>query len=526
MNGNSMAGGVGGFMTGWRFGREMVEGTEADRQARAQALAAQEEAIAKRAAEERKITLEGIKLSRKDTIAQRTKEQTDAWHATLDENADASRTLQQERLNAENTRYQEGAPLRQQQLEFAKLRQQEAALKAEKQKDDAAYREAASQELKDFDQWRTGDPALDPARARSWDTLANIVVQDPKPALAALQQILPQSAELYKAGNLKGISELWASPAGKTAMQAWAPAYRTAIGKPVEGGNYVIQDINPNRLEMAGDGVAMILDVGIAPSPAFAEQLTRQRAQATTPEAIARIDRQLAPSTYQAPLTEGRVPVGEGGQARIFTQAEFAAGVSNLQQRLAFHEQHPEEVAKVRRRMQAAASGAGRSEGMKAKVALDNTLIQEQLRQQDQVLRQEGLAQRQAGTAGRDKGTELNRKFAAVDKATGLAIRDTFKDDARQSVSREVMDYQQALNLRAKDLLTRQPGLGLEEAFQQAEALTPLPESEIDKKMAGLRGRLPAKPEPSATGHIDGARQQNPVTGEVVVLRNGQWVKQ
>jgi hypothetical protein len=529
-----MLGGVQGFMSGWRFGQEMVEGTEADRKTRAAAVAAQQEAAAKSAAERHKFALEAYKQGQMNTRAEQNRTMTQRRYDDINANAEADRAVRVGGLALDNTRYKEGAPMREEQFQNERLKNEEARLRTQKQQADAAYVDERRKDADEFDKWARGDASMDPERASRWDTLAGIAAQDPKPALAALQKILPQSAELYKAGNLKGISEVWGSPEGKVAMQAWAPAYKTAVGKPVEGGRYVIQDINPNRLEMAGDGIAMILDVNIAPSKPFAEELTRQRAAAKTPEEIARIDRQLAPSTYQAPLTEGRVPVGEGGRARIFTQEEFSKGVSNLQQRVAYHEQHPDEVAKMQRRLLARASGSSISDSLKAEVAMDNAMIQEQLKAQDQALRKEGFDLKKRGqdmkAAGKGGSTAvLNRKFASVDAATKLATRDTFPDGERQSVSREILDYQQQLNIRTKDVLSQNPELSLEEAFKQAADLTPQPQSEVDTRMAALANRMrTGSPAPaqgmSPTGNVDGTRLRNPTTGAVVVFRNGQWV--
>jgi hypothetical protein len=541
MNGNSMLGGVGGFMTGWRFGREMVEGDDQDRKARAATLAAQEEAATKAIEGRRKIDMEAYKEQGKNNRYEAGLKQTQIRDGNNNANAEANIALAAGGLGLRNAEWNAGAPMRDAQYQNEQLKNEEARLRTQKQQADAAYVDERRKDVDEFEKWTRGDASMDPERASRWDTVFRIATQDPKPAMAALQKLLPQAAELMKQGKLEDVSRLWGSPEGKVAMQAWEPAYKTAVGKPVEGGRYVIQDAQPNRLEMvdAGDkkGPVMILDVSIAPSKQFAEELTRQRAAAKTPEEIARIDRQLAPSTYQAPLTEGRVPIGEGGKPRVFTQEEFAKGVSNLQQRLAFHEQHPDEIAKIRRRLLARASGTGISDSLKAEAAMDNTLIQEELKRQDQAMRQEGLGLKREGLAlkraGKDNtGSDLNRKFSAVDNATRLATRDTFNQDGdRQSVSRELLDYQQQLNIRTKDVLSRNPELGIEQAFEQAKGLTPLPESEVDKQMANIRQQFSAQPpaQPqgmSPTGNIDGLTATNPTTGQKMVLRNGRWQPQ
>ena len=519
MNGNSMLGGVSGFMSGWQFGREMVEGDDGDRKARAALQEEQAKAAIAATAERGKFDRDWMKEDRKDTRYGAGLAVTQARDANTAKNNDRNFDLNQKRFGLDARRYEEGAPMRDAQYQNEQLKNEEARLQAQKRQADADYMQQVRQDQTEFEKWSRGDADLTPDRASRWDTMFGIAAQDPKPAMAALQKLLPQAAELMKQGKLEDVSRLWGSPEGKVAMQAWEPAYKTAVGRPVEGGRYVIQDAQPNRLEMvdAGDkkGPVMILDVSIAPSKQFAEELTRQRAAAKTPEEIARIDRQLAPSTYQAPLTEGRVPIGEGGKPRVFTQEEFAKGVSNLQQRLAFHEQHPDEIAKIRRRLLARASGSGISDSLKAEAAMDNTLIQEELKRQDQAMRQEGLGLKREGLAlkraGKDNtGSDLNRKFSAVDNATRLATRDTFNQDGdRQSVSRELLDYQQQLNIRTKDVLSRNPELGIEQAFEQAKGLTPLPESEVDKQMANIRQQFSTQPPAqsqgmSPTGNIDG----------------------
>lgn len=538
MNGNNMLGGIGGFMQGWRYGRELVEGDENDRKLRAAQLASEEAAAAESRKEQAKTDREAIKQQAKNEQFRITSEQTAARDASNNANAQANLAISAGRLGLDNTHYIEGAPMRAAQLTNEEWKNKEAQLRTEKAQTDDRFVADSRRDLEEFDQWTRGDSAMAPEHAARWDTMFGIAAQDPKPAMAALQKILPQSAELFKQGNLQGISQLWGSPEGKVAMEAWAPAYKTSIGKTVEGGRYTIQDVNPNRLEMANNGVAMILDVSIAPSKQFAEELTRQRAAAKTPEEIARIDRQLAPSTYQAPLTEGRVAISDGGKPRIFTQQEFAKGISNLQQRLAFHQQHPDQVDKIRRRLLARASGSGVSDALKAEASLDKELIIEQAKVEDQAMRAKGLDLQERGlnmrANGRDNpAVKLNQTLASIDRSTNMATRDTTVDGERQSVSRELLDFHSKVNTKARDLAMQDPTLSAEQAIQRAWDMVEMPQSEVDKKIAGIRASqtapTPAAQGMSPTGNIDGmTRQVIGPNGErfSVVLRNGQWVRQ
>jgi len=538
MNGNSMMGGVNGFMQGWRFGREMVEGDELDRKARAAAIAAQEASSANAFTEMAKYDRDQLKEQGRADRANASLEETRAYHRQLGSNADREFGLRQNQFDQSKTQYEAGAPMREAQLANEQLKNQETQLKVQKSKEDDAYIKARQTDLKEFEDYWSGK--LAPDRTKAWDATIGIAAQDPRPAKAALQSILPKAAELMKQGRLDDVRSLWASPEGKQAMSAWAPAYQSSKGSTVEGGRYVIQDVQPNRLEPVngGQGMAMILDVGIAPSKQFAEELTRQRAAAKTPEEIARIDRQLAPSTYQAPLTEGRVAVSDGGQPRIFSREEFAAGISNLNKRIAFHEQNPKVVEDLRRRLLARASGTGVSDSLKAEAKLEGDMYQEQARLVDQDLKRQGLDLRiqaqKDKASGKDNSLQvIKMKQAGVDKATQLP-KTWDAENGLWKVDPELVTRRNGVNARAKDIISENPSISITDALKQADSEAPSPQSEVDRRMADIfqqqsKQAAPAEQGMSSTGNIDGMTRA--VVGPdgksaTAVFRNGGWVIQ
>lgn len=532
MDGQAFLSGLRGFGDGWRFGREMVEGDAEDRRARAATLSAQQEAMAKSMDSKRKAEMDAWKERNKDDRARAQRELTARRYTQLGEQSDRDYALNKERYGLEEQRYTDAAPTREQQLRRLKYDNARAEAEQTKRVADDEYVQGAQAELKDFQSYWDGK--LDEGKATRWDSVMGIAATDPRPAREALQDLLPKSAALMQQGQLDAVAQLWASPQGKTAMAAWEPAYKASVGSTVEGGNYVIQDVNPNRLEMNPDGrgAAMILDVSIAPSNAFRTQLEAQMAKATTPEERARIERQLAPSTYQAPLTQGRVAVAEGGQPRIFTADEFAQGLSSLDKRVAFHQQNPEAVEKLRRRLLARASGKDMTSGLAAEAKLEGDFMQEAAKQEDQRIargnldvRERGLNLKRVGT-GAGNGS-VKAKLEAIERATRIPkIKD--KETDEWFYDPELVEHRNAVTAKATDLILQDNAISVEDALRQADAAVPMPKSAVDQKLASLMERTPpaapAEQGLSPTGNIDGMRIRNPKTGQEMVLRNGAWM--
>lgn len=493
-----MLAGLQGFQEGFRFGRELMGDSPEDRAARSALLAAQE----KSAAADRKQLWAMDKFGQEMELRKQQLAETQGYHKTLNDNAQHSYGLQKDRLDFEKDRYNAGA--KQRDLVVKKLQQDVG-----QEQEDAAYRQASQQNLGDFQAVINGTAS--PEQVERAKRFFPMVTQDATAASAALRAVAQKSAAFLQRGDTESADAVWATPEGQAAMNAgYGPLFSRRVGQTDYDGLHVVTGARAVGVTRSPDGqrLGFKIETTQEPTPEFRAKIEQQIGAASSEEERNGLRELLKPHTYVADMTEGRVPVSQGGQTKYFTKEDFANGVQLLDHIGEWQRQNPDQVEELQTLFMGAASGRNAAQGMERQQIEMDKLLQRRLSQADQTLRREAQAWKQSNKGGGANAT-MEKKIAGLRGAIGRMVPGP--DEENQGALKERLGRLQA---RAEDIIREKNGdISITDAMKQAQAETPVPRSseEIHGSVADLIG-----------GGGQGSQVQDPNEGRIAIGPDGK----
>ena len=482
MNGLAMLGGLNGFREGFRFGRELVEGTEDERKSRLAAEQAQNEMAGKAMADRRKTAFEAAKF-----------DELQKYHAGLQDNANRGLNVQEANLGLNQRRYDEGAPQREATLTNTGLQTDRLERERAEQLQHQAWREGAAKKQQELDEVLNGRGT--PEAVARWAPTLGLVAQDAPAARDKLNNLVAQSQQLAQQGKVPEADALWSTPEGRDALNAaWGPLIKRPVGQITEGGKYVIKDVSPTGLirDPNGNRLGVNLEVTRGPTPEYKRQLEGVLASNASPEQKAEAQRELQDSKYTAPLTNERTPVAQGGTIRYFTPQDFAQGVSMIDRLATEQERDPEKFNRIRGRVAAIASGKTREESNAKLLQYDEAARDDDAKAADLKLREERLAldkeKNANGAVGKDQTlTRQRMTMGAWEKLTKVPFTKNAEDEYKQDpVELERMNK---IRMKGYDLIRNSDGnISLEEVMKKAKEGLPSSASEVRAPVDDIAG--------------------------------------
>jgi len=502
-----MLGGIQGFHEGFRFGREMVEGTEDERRTRLAAEAARNELAGKAMAERRKATIDAVKF-----------EELKNYHAGLQDNANRGLNVQEGNLGLNQQRYVEAGPQRQATLENTNLRGDQTAQEVDIQSQHEQWRKEAQGQQDELNSVLEGKAA--PELVSKWAPTLGLATQNAPEALAKINNLVASSRDLAKQGRLPEADALWGTSEGRDALNsAWGPLIRRPVGQVIDNGKYVIKEVTPTGLvrHPGENKLSMNLEVTRGPTPEYKKHLDEIIASSASPEEKSQAQRELQDSKYAAPLTSGRTPLGEGGTPRWFSPDEFAKGVNVIEKLAIAQEQDPKKFERLRGRVTAIASGKTRAEGNANLLRYDDKMLDNDAAAEDLKIRQARLklseGRANGGLAGKDDTlTRQRMQMSALKDLTKAPY--SKNEDGEYKQDPVVLERYNRIRMKGYDIIRNSDGnTSLEEVMKKAKEGLPLPAAEIRSPVDGIAGfnggapsggshaRPPRQTATSADGH-------------------------
>ena len=472
MNGRSVLAGLQGFQEGFRFGRELMGDSPEDRAARARLAESEAAAGIARQKQEFQTRKLGMDQANKD----REYDRAVTNDTNRQQNAEAqigiqagNLALNNTRYNTEQERYAAGEPLRNAQLRSAqdKVRQSE---------EDAAYRQSAQQNLGDFQAVINGTAS--PEQVERAKRFFPMVAQDATAASAALRAVAQKSAAFLQRGDTESADAVWTTPEGQAAMNAgFGPLFSRRVGQTDYDGLHVVTGARAVGVTRSPDGqrLGFKIETTQEPTPEFRARIEQQIGAASSEEERNGLRELLKPHTYVADMTEGRVPVSQGGQTKYFTKEDFANGVQLLDHIGAWQRQNPDQVEELQTLFMGAASGQNAAQGMERQQIEMDKLLARRAKKLDLAMKSESLAMKRSGVSGENKLVES--KIRGLQKVTSQMMPVANPDSPDQVLPerRRVA----GITARAEDIIRERKGeISLEEAIARASAeVPPVPRS-------------------------------------------------
>lgn len=365
MSGRSMLAGLTGAMEGFRFGREIMGDTPEDRQARAALEAAQTKAgIA-----DRKQDFEMTKFGQQQDMERQKLAGVNARHQDNLERQDRQYELQNKQFDRTGQWHEEGAPLREAQTLKAKDEVQQL-------QENRAYQQEAQQNLGDFQSVAKGTGT--PEQVERVKRMMPWLAQDAEKNAAALRSVAQRALPYIQAGDFKTGDAMFSTPEGQQALNAaFGTFYSRRVGQTDPEGKYVVTGARAVGVTRSPDGKSLGIKIETTqePTPEYRKAIEQQIGAAASEEERARLREQLNPQSYVADLTEGRLPVSQGGQTKYFSQEEFGKGMSFLDKLAEVQRDDPDMMERFQAQLEGKASGESRAKGLeRANINVDKWL--------------------------------------------------------------------------------------------------------------------------------------------------------
>lgn len=389
-SGNALLGGIGGFMEGWRFGRELVEGDAADRQSRAVAQAAQQKAqtaAEKQAFERSKFeTTQNVAIDKANQLDRRRGLQLEAqknhW-GVLEDQGRQSADLAKRKFTQDQYEFNADRPYRNAQTADIQgrvdNRNREQAFQTEALSTGEAMRKAlGGGELNDDEFTRVN-------RILPWYS------QDAVNSQKRLRSVFVQAAQKYQAGDDAGAVALFGTDEGKQALvAAFGPMIAQTVGSVSKDGYYRTQSVEP--VGLFRDPTGKNLGVNLRVTRELTEDAKSRLGRVANDPSLSKEEREqargilTADHTVLAPLTDGRVPVGEGGSPRFFTPQEMHSATANIAKLAQWQREKPEEFQATQDYVDAIQSAKNPQEANRLYIARRDARTKAQLAQDEKSL--------------------------------------------------------------------------------------------------------------------------------------------
>ena len=482
MNGRNMLAGLQGAMDGFRWGREIMGDTPEDRATRA----AQVAAASKEAAQARKQQQDLYKFGKQEErLTAQAKETADHNRAT-EANAAGNLGLNNARLKTEQEHYADGAAKRQadQMIAEDNVRQRQEA---------ETYRRGAQENLGTFSAIMDGSAT--PEQVAQAKRFFPTLVQDAATNSAKLKELFGRAAPYVQAGNFKAADDLMSTPEAQDAVNAaFGPQIQRRVGEVVDDGRFVVSGARSVGVVRSPDNkrLSLMVETTQEPTPEYRKYLEQQAAAAPDEASRNAILQQLQPQVYSAPLTEGRIPVAQGGQQRWFSPEDFQNGVSLLDRIAETQRKHPEQIELIRAQLEGLASGSDAASGMKEANLNVDKLYSRRAREMDLKLQAERLKRE---GSGKDKDHTENM-VQGLRSVVGRISPSSDEEDVQG-----LRERQSKLQMYAEDAIRSGKAKSIEEAITQAEAQLPMTQEAVSAQVGNaITGRFTGggQPAPSA----------------------------
>lgn len=347
----SLPSAISGFQQGFRFGRELVGDSPEDRAARA----AQEAIAAKSAMADRKHGLDISKLAITQGLeaakAQRLADHRDAqlnaqtahWGVIEGQARDAA-DLANRKFTQDQYEFNAEAPYREARTSEIQGRNDARQREAEFQQESLSTGQAMQKALSGAE--LTDDEFKRVNKILPWYS------QDAQASQKRLYTVFSQAAEKFRNGDIAGADALFSTDAGREAMaSAFGPMIGNTIGSKSADGRYITKSVQPLGIFRSPDGQR--LGVNLKVQRDLTDETKAELMAIANDPAKPKADRDQARSILTAdhsviaPMTEGRTPVGEGGQTRYFSPTEMQAASRTISKLAQWQRDNPEEYASV-----------------------------------------------------------------------------------------------------------------------------------------------------------------------------------
>lgn len=450
-----MLAGLNGFMEGFRWGREVVGDDPESRKLRTAEAAARQEAAANLAKQD----LDRYKF-------EKTQGSLDAYRGLKLAGEEESRQLQADRNKQAEQHWTELAPTRE-------LTRQELENKVKTQQANAAYQRGTQQDMELLN--RIYDNSASPEDAERFkQTFGGWATQDAEQSVQQLKGLMSQAGALVQQGRKADADAMMSTPeAAQIFSRAYGPLFAQNVGKPADAdGKYVITDNRPVGVIRSPDGgkLGFMLEVRKEPSEAFRQQVLSSDLPDDEKQAA------LQPLVDRVPLTEGRVPVGQGGQTRWFTPEDFQKGMGLMEYLAEAQRKHPDQFEELRAMQMGKMAGDTPAKGMKeALLALDRH------------------------NRRKDRASGAGSTKALIDQwqhVIGRMMPSAFAAEENPALKEQLAKKQ----MLGADIIRKANGnITLEEVNRLVEERVPTPKT--DEEIDGAVASLVNKPPPAATAH-------------------------
>lgn len=472
MNGLAMNAGVEGFMQGFRFGREMMGDDPESRKLRAE----QEVAHSKGLADQRKNAMDQARFG---------------LDIQKEQNDEAQRVRDNEFKRADDLRADQNLGLTRDRTRATVSREARESAKAA---DEQNFQDIARQQRTAFSTVLSDPQNATPAQWSVFNKLAPWYAQDAQATLGRFSDVLSRAQQKYQAGDVRGADSEFSTPEGRQALNdAAGPFITQQKGMALDPeGKYVVGDTQAAGLirDAKTNDLAMQLQVTRVPSPQYAEQL-RQEYERANPQRKREIEAELQPKAYTTMLTDGRVPLDQGGQVKWFKPQEFQSFVGGLNRLAYLQQQHPEMFDDVRRYLDSNVASKNEQEGTKLYLQRSDAAAKDS----------EVRAEQRRDNARQDQKVLI----AGVDKALstimpGWQEGDTVTDKEGNPIGESPAALKRIrishLRTKAYDAILTGKAKSSEEAIQIAEKEYPPPMAE---RMSSILSGNPLAPEAAPT---------------------------
>ena len=466
-----MLAGLEGVMKGYDFGQKIMGQDPETRKARA----AQDAAEIKAASDAMKREAGMQKaLMQRDMDQQRLGE-TKRYHDNLQSNTEYQQWLQTRQGERDERRLNSQIPLTEEQIK-------DLQFKRRQREEDQAYRDEAVRNLGDFEALTGG--RADPEQMQRAMRFLPMALQNAGGNAAKLRDIAGRAKGLMDKGDLAGADALWSAPEGQQALNdAWGPLFSRTVGYTDEDGMHRVTDAKAVGVQRSPDGAGLTFKIRTTwePTDAFKAHVEQQIGAASSEEERNQLRAMLQPHTYDAPMTEGRVPVARGGAPKYLTPEDFQRGVTKLDEIARWQQENPDAVENLRTQLLGMASGENRAKGLeRAQIELDK-LYQRRAGDADRKLREEQF-KLQKDKAAKGGGNNVENLIKGWRGYIGRQMPGPDEEDIGGARKR-LADLQ----IRGEDIIRRSNGdISLQDAMRQAQAEMPVPHTDVvDSIMSG-----------------------------------------
>ena len=472
-----MLAGLEGAMKGYQFG-QMIMGQDPETR---KARAAQDAAEIKAASDAMKREAGMQKALMQRDMDQQRLDELKKYHGNLQSNAVRGLDIQQGHLDLGEQRRKDGLPLAEEQLK--KLR-----FENEQRQANQAYQQQATQDYIDFENLVGPNPSEEQFnRAKRF---LPMVLQDAGANSARLKDISRQAYALMEKGDLAGADALWSSPQGQEAINAaWGPLFANTVGHVDDDKLHQVVDAKAVGVQRSpeGDKLAFKVRTTWAPTERLKAWVNEQIGAASSEEERNQLRAMLQPHTYDAPMTEGRVPVRNGGAPKYLTPEDFRQGVGWLDRLEQWKRENPDAVEMIRARRAGMASGTNPAEGLKRSLLETDKVARRMLERDSLNLRQraQDFRESQASAKGGDGVESALRQWNKnMDK-----LEPSPYDEDDEGYTREKRERYANIRMKGADYIRERGGnVSLQEVFDHVQGQVALPESEVAGQVSSLMG--------------------------------------